>query len=122
MVNNLLSQDSLNSEESMDAKLVICVEPECANEFEIASGEVQFYIDRRLDLPKRCKPCRDSRNQQFSKAITPDTRLNYSPHEVVCENCNKSATVPFLPVPGKAVYCKICWEGIKNLPLSAQRQ
>jgi len=129
MFRNLLGKDSSRTGDSMndpmdseDIKLVVCVESGCGTQFELTAGEIQFYITRELDLPKRCKPCRVERSQQQSPQNTkPNIRQEYSPHEIVCENCNKSATVPFPPAPGKPVYCKICWEGIKNLPLSAQR-
>jgi len=129
MFRSLLGKDSSNTGDSMnepmdaeDTKLVVCVEPECGKAFELAAGEMTFYTTRGLDIPKRCKPCRVERNQQQSLRKTKsNTRQNYSPHEIICENCNKTATVPFPPAPGKPVYCKICWEGIKNLPLSAQR-
>ena len=114
--------EGLNSMNTDDTKLLICVEPECDNEFEMTPGEMDFYITKGLDLPKRCKPCRTARNQSpLSYKTTQKAKQEYVLSEVVCENCNKPATVPFEPDPGKPVYCKICWEGIKNLPLSAQR-
>ncbi len=32
---------------------------ECGREFEITSGEINFYKSKNLELPKRCKSCRD---------------------------------------------------------------
>lgn len=132
MFKNLLGsidrQEESKKEEGlkpMDAdadKLVICVEPECDNEFEMTPGEVDFYITRGLALPKRCKSCRIARNKfPLTYKTTQKVKQEYILSEVVCQNCNKPSTVPFAPDPGKPVYCKICWEGIKNLPLSTQR-
>ncbi len=33
----------------------------CNNPFEIADGEKEFYKEKGLELPKRCKECRDKR-------------------------------------------------------------
>lgn len=30
----------------------------CSKEFEWSEGEQEFYADRKLDAPKRCKNCR----------------------------------------------------------------
>ena len=32
---------------------------ECGKEFEINDGEIQFYRAKKLELPKRCKECRE---------------------------------------------------------------
>lgn len=31
----------------------------CGKEFELSQGEIQFYKSKNLELPKRCKECRD---------------------------------------------------------------
>ena len=31
---------------------------ECGNEFELTEKEKKFFIDKGLELPKRCKECR----------------------------------------------------------------
>jgi len=103
-------------------KEIICVEPECRTRFELKSGEIEFYAMRGLEMPKRCKPCRTTRSQSpLTYKTTQKAKQNHILSEVVCQNCNKPATVPFEPDQGKPVYCKICWEGIKNLPLSTRR-
>jgi len=35
----------------------------CGKDFEWTEGEQQFYKDRGLDPPKRCKDCRVKRKQ-----------------------------------------------------------
>ena len=37
----------------------VCVD--CGRQFEITPGEERFYKSKGLDLPKRCKPCRDKK-------------------------------------------------------------
>ena len=34
---------------------------ECGKEFELNEGEIQFYNAKNLELPKRCKECRDKK-------------------------------------------------------------
>ena len=36
---------------------------DCGEEFVITEGEQKFYKERNLNLPKRCKNCRQKRNQ-----------------------------------------------------------
>lgn len=42
-----------------------CVQ--CGNEFTLSDGEVNFYIGKGLNLPKRCKQCR---NKNKSKTVS----------------------------------------------------
>ena len=37
-------------------KIRIC--KECGRCFEISKGERDFFLNKKLQLPKRCKPCR----------------------------------------------------------------
>lgn len=34
---------------------------ECGKEFELKEEEKQFFIDKKLEIPKRCKECRIKR-------------------------------------------------------------
>ena len=36
---------------------------DCGKEFELSSGEIQFYKSKNLTLPKRCKDCRNKKNE-----------------------------------------------------------
>ncbi len=52
----------------------VCVD--CGRQFEITPGEERFYKSKDLDLPKRCKPCRDKKRSTlkyrailFAKAL-----------------------------------------------------
>ena len=42
----------------------VCME--CNDTFELNEGEKDFFVQRGLELPKRCKPCRVSRKQQLN--------------------------------------------------------
>ena len=100
---------------------IVCIEPDCGRTFQLAQGEIEFYVQRDFDLPKRCQPCRASRRNSPSTTSVKQVHNsvkqvhNYEVSNIVCSNCGKDATVPFLPIPNKNVYCKICWEGVKNI-------
>lgn len=103
-----------------DRSTITCVEPDCGRTFSLTPGEIDFYVQRDFDLPKRCKTCRTARKN--GKAAIPKTApkvvapsVEPSIIEITCDNCGRESTVPFRPIPNKSVYCKLCWEGIKNV-------
>ncbi len=40
---------------------------QCGKEFELTDGEIHFYKEKGLDLPKRCKECREANQEQRQK-------------------------------------------------------
>ncbi|MFA5559728.1 MAG: zinc-ribbon domain containing protein [Methanofastidiosum sp.] len=36
---------------------------DCGNEFKLELGEIKFFNEKKLKLPKRCKSCRQKRKQ-----------------------------------------------------------
>lgn len=91
-----------------------CICMECGLDFEIKDSEGTFYIQRGLSLPKRCAPCRAERKAaSYSNGQPLTTRFNTS--EVECNHCTRLTVVPFTPREGSAVYCRVCWEGVKNV-------
>jgi len=49
------------SRENMRDEIIRCCD--CGAGFILTSGERQFYLDRKLNLPKRCPECRRRRRQ-----------------------------------------------------------
>ena len=89
---------------------------ECKNIFSIGEGEVEFYIQRELQLPKRCGPCRTERKNNPKKTVSIISESQKpTSQEVECDHCYRLTQLSFTPRPNKAVYCRICWEGIKNV-------
>jgi len=41
-----------------ELKDIICKCKDCGNEFNITAGEQEFFQQKELSLPKRCKDCR----------------------------------------------------------------
>jgi len=99
----------------------VCME--CNSNFLINEREQEFFAMRNLSLPKRCKPCRDNRKQQIrvETAESPEnTDTGAILSEIYCDNCGKDAKVPFKPQPNRKAYCKVCWNGIKNVGVAAE--
>lgn len=65
-----------------------CVQ--CNKEFNISEGEEKFYRDKNLDLPKRCKECRDKNKREGSNKK--DQEDNIISNSNNTKNSKKSAT------------------------------
>ena len=96
----------------------VCIE--CNTDFELNEGEKNFYVQRGLDLPKRCKPCRDSRKQQINGNSTVSNDSDPVLSTIYCDNCGREARVPFKPQANRKAYCRVCWNGIKNVGVAAE--
>jgi CxxC-x17-CxxC domain-containing protein len=82
-------------------KTLVCAE--CNNEFVFSASEQEFYAEKGFENePKRCPTCRQERKKQ--------RRAQRQMHEIVCDGCGKTATVPFLPRGDRPVYCDECFK------------
>ena len=83
---------------------------ECGTSFPFSEREQDYYRERGLTHPKRCKPCRDARRANFggggSRQSGGGERERF---EIVCDQCGKSDSVPFKPQPGRPVLCGECF-------------
>ena len=52
--------------ENIDDQIIKCYD--CGAGFILTVGERQFYLDRQLNLPKRCSECRRKRRQGIGVA------------------------------------------------------
>jgi len=43
---------------------------QCGKTFELTQNEINFYYSKGLDLPKRCKSCRDKNSGKYIVAYT----------------------------------------------------
>jgi len=96
----------------------VCID--CNDTFELNEGEKDFFIQRELVLPKRCKPCRVSRKQQTNGDTVVSNNPNHVLSAIYCDNCGKEAKVPFSPEANRKAYCRVCWNGIKNVGVAAE--
>ncbi len=95
---------------SFQDKTLVC--KECGQQFVFTAKEQEFYAQKNLTYePKRCKPCRS-----LKKANQQRNNKNYSRplFDAVCAKCGRNTQVPFEPVPGRSIYCKQCYQLIKQ--------
>ena len=92
-------------------KSLTCVE--CGSEFIFTAGEQEFFASKGYtNEPKRCTQCRGARKSQRSDGDSYGAPREM--HPVVCDQCGKDATVPFVPRGDKPVYCSDCFSGMKS--------
>ena len=76
-------------------------------------GEQTFYMERGLlNDPQRCPMCRAAKRRQKrgeQRSLT----------TVVCASCGKQTMVPFVPRLDKPVYCNLCFEKMRDEPLTS---
>ncbi len=104
-----------------------CVD--CGEEFIFTASEQQFYKDKGLtNAPTRCRTCRDARKAQRAGAGGGAGGGGGSAggargrgaggggtlYTAVCSNCGNETQVPFQPTPGRAVYCRDCFQAQKR--------
>ena len=87
-----------------------CVD--CGESFIWTGGEQVFFHDKGLkNEPKRCKPCKQAKNERLAAIAAAQTsgirqRIEVS---VDCAQCGQTTTVPFYPSQGRPVYCRSCF-------------
>ncbi|MDP3786046.1 MAG: zinc-ribbon domain containing protein [Candidatus Omnitrophota bacterium] len=95
---------------SFQDKRLIC--KQCSQEFIFAASEQEFYLQKNLQYePKRCKSCRPLKkiNQSAGNSNNPMQLFN-----VICAKCDKKAQIPFKPISGRPLYCRLCYQQIKK--------
>lgn len=85
-------------------KTLVC--SECGAEFVFTAGEQEFYQNRGLqNEPRRCKNCRNVRKADSSRRVNT---------EVTCASCGVVTQVPFQPRGDRPVYCRQCFDAMKQ--------
>jgi CxxC-x17-CxxC domain-containing protein len=91
-------------------KNILCID--CGEEFVWTVGEQVFFRDKGLqNPPKRCKGCKQAKNERIA-AITAAQAAGIKQRievAVYCARCNAYTTVPFYPSQGRPVYCRTCF-------------
>lgn len=104
-------KDSLTDEqEDFEDLEILCVD--CGDNFVWTAGEQIFFRDKGLkNPPKRCKPCKQAKNERLA-AITAAQAAGIKQRievAVNCAKCKAHTTVPFYPSQGRPVYCRSCY-------------
>ncbi|MGI6103296.1 MAG: zinc-ribbon domain containing protein [Patescibacteria group bacterium] len=80
---------------------------DCGQEFVWSSGEQEFYAQKGLSQPTRCKDCRAKKRaerQQGGNGSMGERQM----YDIVCANCGQPGQVPFKP-EREDVLCRNCF-------------
>ncbi len=106
----IVSEDQATPESEYQDRAIKCVD--CSENFIWTGGEQVFFHDKGLkNEPKRCKPCKQAKNERLAAIAAAQTsgirqRIEVS---VQCAQCGQQTTVPFYPSQGRPVYCRSCF-------------
>jgi CxxC-x17-CxxC domain-containing protein len=102
--------DQSPAETQFEDRPIKCVD--CGDNFIWTGGEQVFFHDKGLkNEPKRCKPCKQAKNERLAAIAAAQSsgvrqRIEVS---VQCAKCGQQTTVPFYPSQGRPVYCRACF-------------
>src|SRR6266576_4505806 len=99
---------------------ITCVD--CGEHFTWTTGEQVFFHDKGLrNEPKRCKPCKQAKNDRLAAISLAQTSAAKQRIEVIvnCAQCHEQTTVPFYPSQGRPVYCRACFVASRVMSASA---
>jgi CxxC-x17-CxxC domain-containing protein len=108
------------SETEFEDRALTCVD--CAESFIWTAGEQLFFQDKGLrNEPKRCKPCKQAKNERLAAIAAAQAsgvrqRIEVS---VQCAQCGQQTTVPFYPSQGRPVYCRSCFLAGRSMDAAA---
>ena len=117
-----LSRPNSTPDELKD-RMIACID--CANDFVWTVGEQTFFRDKGLvNPPKRCKSCKQAKNERIEAVIAAQAAGVKQKIEVAvnCANCGASTTVPFYPSQGRPVYCRSCFLSMHPEILTADKE
>lgn len=96
---------------------------DCGEDFIWTAGEQIFFRDKGLqNPPKRCRNCKQAKNERLNTVLVNDESGVKLKIEVAvyCAKCHGYTTVPFYPSQGRPVYCRTCY--LQQNPLPIQRE
>lgn len=102
--------ETTSAESDFEDKSIECID--CTREFTWTAGEQAFFRDKNLqNPPKRCKECKQAKNDRLAAIAAAQTsgvrqRIEVS---VKCARCGEATTVPFYPSQGRPVFCRSCF-------------
>ena len=85
---------------------------DCGQSFVFSADDQAYHAEKGYaNEPKRCPSCRQIRRNQRSNDGYGGgyDRGAREMHPVVCAECGKDTTVPFLPRGDRPVYCSDCY-------------
>ena len=103
------------AESEFQDRPIFCVD--CGQEFIWTAGEQQFFADKNFkNEPKRCKPCKQAKNERLAAIAAQQATGVRQRIEVTvqCAQCGQQTTVPFYPSQGRPVFCRACFLGSRG--------
>lgn len=100
----------LLTEDEFEDKPILC--GDCSRSFVWTVGEQVFFRDKKLqNPPKRCKECKQAKNERLASIAAAQASGVRQRIEVAvsCAKCGQTTTVPFYPSQGRPVYCRSCY-------------
>ena len=100
---------------------IACID--CENDFVWSIGEQVFFRDKGLqNSPKRCKECKQAKNERLNAIMTASETGVKQKIEVAvyCAKCSGYTTVPFYPSQGRPVFCRSCYLEMNPLPKNGE--
>lgn len=104
------NQTSLATEAELEDKTILCID--CNSDFTWSVGEQVFFRDKQLqNPPKRCKECKQAKNERLAAIAAAQASGIRQRIEVAvnCAKCGTQTTVPFYPSQGRPVFCRSCF-------------
>ncbi len=123
-VSDIVSTSTVPQDENEFADCqIIC--GDCSKTFVWTAGEQAFFRDKNLqNPPKRCKDCKQAKNERLAAIAAAQAsgirqRIEVS---VSCAKCGEATTVPFYPSQGRPVYCRSCFLELNPSVLNGSSQ
>ena len=104
------TESAVEDHPEFDDKAICC--GDCGSNFVWSIGEQVFFRDKRLqNPPKRCKECKQAKNNRIAAIANAQASGIRQRIEVAvsCAKCEETTTVPFYPSQGRPVYCRSCY-------------
>ena len=84
---------------------------ECGAEFVFSASEQEFYEEKGFtNEPGRCPACRQARKQRMGNGERAPRQM----YSATCAECGCQTEVPFRPSMDRAVYCRDCFNKLKE--------
>ena len=83
---------------------------DCGQPFTFSADDQSFHATKGFtNEPKRCPNCRELRRGERSGGSGGYSQGPREMYPVVCAECGKDTSVPFLPRGDRPVYCSDCF-------------
>ena len=85
---------------------------DCGTTFTFTAEEQELFASRGYtNEPKRCPSCRQAKRSERSGSSYSPQREMFS---ATCAQCGKETEVPFKPSEGRPVYCRDCYDKVRQ--------